>query len=189
MFLKETVFKRLAKEAYKGDGLYMARLKNEALMIGGEWWNIQINDEAITNKMKAAIIELTGDIPDKGNWIYREKVITAEFAPGEIAKTLEATYSESRVPVEDTKLIREDKGYLKRAFITEDGSVYCVFEETMDLITTKNLQSGEAMPEKPTVVKHEEKSYMTWENNYCRLTVTCQTLSPELEKAARGLCS
>lgn len=189
MFFKESVFKKKVKEAYRGNGLFLAWLTDDELTIGGKWWLIQIKDEAITKKMKAAIIELTGEIPDKGAWLYRDKVITAEAETDEIEYTIAATKSEYREPVDDTGLMIEDKEHLKRAFVDEPGRVYCILEETMDFLCTTGLQTGEMMPDRPTVAERGEKHVMTWENNLCRLTVTCQELPEELEKAARGLCS
>lgn len=187
MIFKESVFKRLAREAYKDEGLRMAWLNDNSLVIGGRWWIIEIADEALTKKMKAAIIELTGDIPSKGAYLYKEKVPTVAFDTNELEKILASTYTEYIETAKDSGLMRAEDGYLKRALIATDEKVYAVFASTMDLIDTSKLMPTESMPQLPTIAHHDEKAYMTIQNNYCRLTVTCQMISDEFVAAVRGI--
>ena len=65
MFLKINTFKRLIKKAWKGMGLTVGNDGEGIYLVGGHWsiWLARIE---MTNKAKAAIIELTGGLPSEG---------------------------------------------------------------------------------------------------------------------------
>lgn len=65
MFVRLRDFKRLIKEAYTGAGLYVARRGNQ-LLFGGSYWAIATTKETLDKKALAAVIELTGEIPEDG---------------------------------------------------------------------------------------------------------------------------
>lgn len=64
MFLKINTFKRLIKKAWKGMGLTVGNDGEGIYLVGGHWsiWLARIE---MTNKAKAAIIELTGGCHQK----------------------------------------------------------------------------------------------------------------------------
>ena len=65
MFLKINTFKRLIKKAWKGMELTVWNDGEGICLVGGHWsiWLARIE---MTNKAKAAIIELTGGLPSEG---------------------------------------------------------------------------------------------------------------------------
>ena len=65
MFVRLRDFKRLIKEAYTGAGLYVARRGNQ-LLFGGSYWAIATTKESLDKKALAAVIELTGEMPEDG---------------------------------------------------------------------------------------------------------------------------
>lgn len=65
MFVRLRDFKRLIKEAYTGAGLYVARRGNQ-LLFGGSYWAIATTKESLDKKALAAVVELTGEIPEDG---------------------------------------------------------------------------------------------------------------------------
>lgn len=65
MFVRLRDFKRLIKEAYTGAGLYVARRGNQ-LLFSGSYWAIATTKESLDKKALAAVIELTGEIPEDG---------------------------------------------------------------------------------------------------------------------------
>lgn len=63
MFIKAAGFKNLMKEAWNRGILFVSRKDDEILIFGGSWiWCGQI--DTIPNKVKAALVELTGELPD-----------------------------------------------------------------------------------------------------------------------------
>ena len=65
MFLKINTFKRLIKTAWKGMGLTVGN-DGEGIYLVGNHWSIWLAKWEMTNKAKAAIIELTGGLPSEG---------------------------------------------------------------------------------------------------------------------------
>lgn len=72
MFARLRDFKRLIKEAYAGAGLYVARRGNQ-LLFGGSYWAIATTKESLDKKALAAVIELTGEMPEDGGGLSRQR--------------------------------------------------------------------------------------------------------------------
>lgn len=68
MFLKISMFKRLIKTAWKGMGLTVGN-DGEGIYLVGRHWSIWMARIEMTNKAKAAIIELTGGAAIRRNCI------------------------------------------------------------------------------------------------------------------------
>lgn len=64
MFLKKTVLKRLMKEAYK-HGLRVAATEERYYLCGG-YWEMDILKKHMPKEILAAVLELTGWIPETG---------------------------------------------------------------------------------------------------------------------------
>ena len=65
MFIKMKIFKGLIKRAYTGAGLIVGHL-GEGILLADNHWVIWLEKECIPKKALAAIIELTGEIPEQG---------------------------------------------------------------------------------------------------------------------------
>lgn len=65
MFLQLKDFKKLLKEAYTGVGLCVAR-RGDSVLFSGSNWVIATEKESMDKKQLAAVIELAGEIPGKG---------------------------------------------------------------------------------------------------------------------------
>lgn len=65
MFIHLKDFKRLLKQAYTGVGLCVAR-RGDDVLLGGPGWVIATEKESMDKKQLAAVIELTGELPGKG---------------------------------------------------------------------------------------------------------------------------
>ena len=65
MFLKISMFKGLIKSAWKGSGLTVGN-DGDGIYLVGSYWSIWLARWEMTNKAKAAIIELTGGLPSEG---------------------------------------------------------------------------------------------------------------------------
>lgn len=65
MIFNKSVFKKLLKEAYKSSGLLVAN-KNGRIVLSGSWWVMTMAQEVFTKEGKAALVELTGQLPEAG---------------------------------------------------------------------------------------------------------------------------
>lgn len=64
MFIKTAGFKRMIKDAYSGGGLKVIN-NGDTYTIAGSCWIIEIYCDRLPKKEKAAIIELTGELPER----------------------------------------------------------------------------------------------------------------------------
>lgn len=65
MIFNKTVFKKLLKTAYKGAGLLVAN-KEGRIIIAGSWWVMSMEEKVFTYDGRAALVELTGQLPMPG---------------------------------------------------------------------------------------------------------------------------
>lgn len=65
MFITSSGFKKMINEAYKGAGLHIGN-DGEGYYISGGYWVLWIKNGMIPKKELGYIIELTGELPEKG---------------------------------------------------------------------------------------------------------------------------
>ena len=65
MFLKTAELKKMMKSALKSAGLYVGNIAGNYLVYGSTW-GLSTDTEYASNKFKAALTELIGDIPEPG---------------------------------------------------------------------------------------------------------------------------
>ena len=65
MFIKDSAFKSLVKKAYKNEELDIER-QGDMIAIRTGWWHLQCRESFLSNKAKASLIELIGDLPEVG---------------------------------------------------------------------------------------------------------------------------
>lgn len=65
MFLKTKPLKKLMKDAYNGGGLFIGQY-HDHYVLEGPWWAAWIRPKFTTKEIRAAMIELGGEIPKPG---------------------------------------------------------------------------------------------------------------------------
>ena len=73
MFLHTPTFKKLIKASYKNGGITVGRLDSRSLFVAGNYWITWFDYTSIPNRIRAAIIEYTGELPEVGE-IFKAKV-------------------------------------------------------------------------------------------------------------------
>lgn len=66
MFLNETKFKQAVKRSYDGMGLQIEHFENGILQVSGQGWILEIDEQDLTKKCRAALVEFAGEIPPAG---------------------------------------------------------------------------------------------------------------------------
>ena len=126
MFVRLRDFKRLIKEAYTGAGLYVARRGNQ-LLFGGSYWAIATTKESLDKKELAAVIELTGEMPEDGGAFKATKEAN-QYEISEVHWNLiDATeqYEDEEEKLTVTRLVlnKHPYGQTMRVLQAEDGRV------------------------------------------------------------------
>lgn len=65
MFIKPNALKKLMKEAFKGSGLRVAKTEGR-LYLAGSYWAVECQMDRVQWGILAALVELTGNIPEEG---------------------------------------------------------------------------------------------------------------------------
>lgn len=169
MFINKTVFKRLLKEAYNGHQLKIGKVYGGTVIFGG-YWKIWVRDgNYMPNWFKAVVIELIGELPDKG--------MVVEYGKGEPpqqtiseneAYNLHTLYMSAKRPYTVTPMIYE-KGYTALHFLQNDETkeIAALPEELFGLIDFSNMEREECRPSGPASDRYGERFY--WANEACVL--------------------
>lgn len=170
MFLDRSGFKRLLKEAYKGNILCISKDDQKVLIHSGHWMLV-VDMSVIPNKTKADIIELIGEWPEDNKPI--------KAGPDNIQYELDETYSklwdlanklemeEDAIEVRATKVLIEDGWNLIQIMKTDDATVFGMKKEFLDIIDIAGILEGkENICSGPFMVKEENnQKAIYWKNS------------------------
>lgn len=184
MFFKQTVLKRMFKAVYKGAGLTVGHMAEsetdpEGYYISSGWWVMWFSAAEMPKEAKAAIIELSGDLPGVGEVFKAIKDMGNQY---EIEQkeifNLPAAFKMCKCHFRVTKLLGQQGDKVIR-FIQEDGAtkhVTAISEIFIDLIDQKAIDydGGEYEPIGP-VTTCPTAPFMYWGNNTCYLMAGVRT--------------
>lgn len=178
MFLKQSIFKRLLKEAYKGAGLTVGRQRDEdatrpGYHLSGGYWIVWLDVETIPKEAKAAIIELVGDLPEPGE-VFRAMKDAGnqyEIEQKEIFNLPEA-WKNAKVNYKITNSILQQGDKLARILQTQEGPnhITAINEVFVGLVDPEacDYDNGETFPDGPRAIC-AEAPFVYWGNNVCYL--------------------
>lgn len=199
MFFKQKVLKRMLKAAYKGEGLIVGHMEeseevSEGYYVSSGWWVMWFAASEMPKEAKAAIIELSGDLPEAGEVFTAIKNMGNQY---EIEQkeifNLPSVFKKCKCHFRVTKLLGKQGDNVIR-FIQEEGAtrhVTAVSEIFIDLIDPKAVDyaAGEYEPVGPVTIC-PEKPFMCWGNNTCYLMAGIRTADQEeadLRKYLEGI--
>lgn len=164
MFLKTAQLKKMMKNALKGVGLYVGNIEG-SYVVWGSGWGLDTDAGLASNKFKAALTELIGDIPETGKmsrFYMTEKNVTQEAA----------TYSDRAYDAwkaakdyavgTPLSLFLWPHEYVIYQVHSDHGYLMVNRALTWDLITGKELEPDvESMPGRPSCAG----SRLYWKND------------------------
>lgn len=162
MFLSLVGLKKLLKGAYKGGGLIVGNLEGGLVAMGASsTWGIRVEEEHIPNKLKAALIELIGDLPEAGEiYNYKPGSVQAEIDLGRF--DFQGMWRQARDFAADTPFILRSKWeeYLL-VQIHSTMELRAVSRKLTDMIGAKDLDHElEGMPGRPAY----SQGILYWKN-------------------------
>lgn len=180
------------KAAYKGAGLTVGHMAesaeaSEGYYISSGWWVMWFSADEMPKEAKAAIIELSGDLPAVGEVFKAIKDMGNQY---EIEQkeifNLPAAFKKCECRFRVTKLLGQQGDKVIR-FVQEDGAtrhVTAVSEIFIDLIDPKAIdyEGGEYEPIGP-VTTCPTAPFMYWGNNTRYLMAGIRTPDQEDEEA------
>lgn len=179
MFIKESIFKKMAKQAWKNnmlviihaDGVYHIELK---------WITLQVKREFMSNKIKASLIELIGELPAEGEgYKYGES-----SEPQQRLGLFEHIDAVSGDECNPTCVLINNNGNIYNVLQTKDSKIM-VNNGFMSLIDTSQINeaAGEYEPGKPCL----SDNHLTWINNVMALKVPVTLMRYRTDKIILSL--
>lgn len=173
MFLKLSKLKKLMKESYKTCGLWVghraavAGVCEESYYISGGWWLIDFHAEYMPKEVKAAVIELSGDLPEVGKlFVARNKEAPQyEFeSPAFYAKEISQKPS---LKYEVTNLSEDTSTHSYRYLYCDIGPIRLVENSIVELIDigAVDTTTGECYPVGPYCEAEGDRRNIVWKNN------------------------
>lgn len=150
MFLEITKLKKLMSEAYKGAGL-MVGSNDINLTVTSGWWGFSLEHIYIPKKLKGALAELIGDLPENGEAYRYTREETSAVEDFFDKFDFYDQWHEARNAATITPVVIERYGK-KFALIQMDSSyrIIPIFSALTDMIGIKDMDfEHESEPGKP----------------------------------------
>ena len=174
MFIKQSVFEKWVKKAYKYDALRIYKSEDDDLIIDTPNWTLGIRKDFITKEVKGALVKLVGDLPERtesilygkgGNMQYEiSEMIDTSMLNNDYTKGREySPYSVSNVTIEKTYRVIQSES---------DISIIRMFkQEYLNLIERSlvDIKGGETNVEGP--ISDDKGSSLRWYTNVCALEI------------------
>ena len=170
MFFKMSVLKKLMKNAYKGGCLVLGD-SEEGYVIASGWWSIWIKKEHTPKELKAAVMELCGELPFDEWFKATESMGNQIMVPYADSVHPVHIFEMAKEPVNITKLLMQKGDGVMRILQNEkDKTVSAIGEVMITLIDEKAIkeEDGEYPPIGPVTNDNE---VFAWGNNVCNLAV------------------
>lgn len=181
MFFKMSVLKKMMKTAYKGGCLIIGdspitegdEITMDGYVISSGWWSFWINKENTPKELKAAIIELCGELPYYEHYFKAsESLGNQEMIPFTDAVHPVQLFEKAKQNVIITRaMMTKGSGRVMRLLQnTKTNKVGAINEMIISLIDKGAIkeEDGEYPPIGPMT---REEDYYTWGNNVCYFVV------------------
>lgn len=177
MFFKLSVLKHMLKDAYKSSGLTVGHMAEsdtgepEGYYAASGWWVVWFNRDNMPKEVKAALVELCGDLPESGEVFKAMKDMGNQY---EIEQkdiyNLPRTFKKCECRFRVTRLLRQQAFDLIR-FLQDEKEIQfikAVSETCISLIdpSAVDQDNGEDMPVGPVTID-PSADFVYWGNNTC----------------------
>ena len=179
MFIKTSVFKRLIKTTWTSSGLTVGR-RGEHYIVKCSQFVLYINEKYFKKEIKAAIIELVGELPEQGEIFKEDKEGNRqqEMALDEIWDI--GNFKECNSKYKKTEVFLNAGGDLQRVIQDESTKEkFYIPENIVEMVSTNDMEEGERFPEGPV----GREDFVIWRNETSTL-VTRKTAGRQDTKEA-----
>jgi hypothetical protein len=178
MFLHTPTLKKLLKRAFNSTGLTVARF-DEQIHLQGNSWFISLDETYIPNKVKGAIIELCGVLPDEGQVFKATKEGLQYEVPWGDVYNLHDQFIEAKLPLCKTTIRLEKNWDSYKLFQMKNGNFKAVNTELLNVIDIREIDCDiEGIPVGPCCFS-EGSSLLLWNNATCTLGLCVTALKSE----------
>lgn len=172
MIFNKSVFKKMLKTAYKGRGLLVAKQEERFILAGG-YWVITIDEDYFPNSAKAALVELTGRLPEHGDCFRstsggNQIEMMPQYA---LIDELREDLVKKTKPFEITKVLAEGimSGLVR--YVKRGNVVVPINEMALSLIDITAVEDGESSHMEGPFAVSDEANELLWYTETCSLAV------------------
>lgn len=172
MFFKMSKLKKLLKDAYKVGGLTVGRSittagGTEGIYLSSGWWILWFAYETMEKEIKAAIIELCGDLPAPGEVFQASKGGNQYEIEQKEVYDLPKQFTEDKGECKVTEVILETGWHAARILQNKYSAVQLIQNRIIEMFDGKGLRDDEAWPTGPKIIGQ----MIGWTNYECYLAV------------------
>ena len=172
MFIQLKDFKKLLKEAYTGVGLCVAR-RGDDLLFSGSNWVMTTAKESMDKKQLAAVIELTGEIPENGG-AFKATIEENQYEFGDVHwDMVDRTVNreeEEKLTVTQVVLERYPYGKAMRVLQAADGRVEVLNDRFVKAIDSLSMNTDYEYEVQGPFVNPKFPKQVYWESEATTLT-------------------
>ena len=173
MFLHTPTFKKLLKASWKSGGITVGRLDTRSLFVAGNYWAVWLDYTSIPNRIRAAIIEFSGELPEAG-MIFKAKMNEPNQyeMPYKDIYDVHKNWQEAKNPLVQTPVIVSEWHTNYRLFQDSNGRLVPVTTLYDDLIDHREQEECEGSVIGPSMVETHGKGRMLyWYSGLCILGI------------------
>lgn len=162
MFLSTTTAKKLLKKAFNNHGLRVA-VRQDLLYVAGSGWEAEMVSDTAPYKLKAAIVELCGRLPD----VYEQFLATKDGMQEELlsGESLYDRYKNAKKLLDETPVIIDKKYHMYKLFQHRGDRDFTLIDmERLALIDIRevDMEQGEGIPSGPCSETEHWKAPVFW---------------------------
>lgn len=176
MFFSETAFRKMVKEAYKGPGLTIGK-KDDEYFMAGNYWVMRIRQDVLTNKAKASLIELIGNMPVNGEVFKATKGEANQYEiPENQYWDIRTSFNMAKDEFVKTNIIVEQKLAVCRVYQCLKTQETVLMNEIFTELVNPGVidREKELEPEGPKALM-EKQHMLLWANGACCLAACTRT--------------
>ncbi len=165
MFLNKTILKKFIKASFRKEGLVVGRIYG-GLVVAGGTWSTWTEDGYVPNWLKAAVMEYTGELPDKERVFKAKKdePIQYEIADNQFYNLPEA-YRRCRTSYTVTPIVVKDRYYAVRLLQQDAAKRMTAVQEIYHEIIDLSELEDENAPGRPVSLS-ENSSILIYKNEH-----------------------
>lgn len=168
MFIKQSIFEKQIKKAYKYDALKIYKNEYDDIVIDTPNWTLAIYKDFISKEVKGALVKLVGDLPKKTESILYGEMVGMQYEMEAIIdkSILDNNYVED---IEYNQFFVSNLTMEKKYRVIQsesDNSIIRLYnQEHLDMIVRSlvDIKSGETNVEGP--ISCDEGSSLRWYTN------------------------
>ncbi len=181
MFLEKKILKRMMKKAFKTTGLRVGHSNdgvNAGVYISGVNWAVWLKDGFMPKEIKAAVIEICGELPENEQFIATKAGLQYETPDDLYNLPRRFTSCDTRLDI--TRFMRASTWGEIRFLQREDLKVFALQNEFIELTEGRELDESEETPKGP-VKDPLNDNFIFWGNDRCYLLAAVMKPNDEKE--------